>query len=472
MKLTLLDNAGIDQIDQTARHILNTTGVDIPHEKMRSLFAAAGAKTDPGSNRIRIPSFLIDQCLTSTGKTFTLYGRDRNQKAEFGVGKRNYNSIAGEAYWIENNGNRRFACLDDVVLAAKLGQQLPGLTIAGAMADPHEINQNYRCVAVAAELLRYTTKPVTFWFHDRTSAAYVVELLSVIAGSKDELARYPLAYPFLEPISPLKFPRRGIDLLFETCKIPLPVPIGPMAQAGISAPATLAGTVALETAEILAGICVTQLIRPGTPVCFGGIPHAFDMKTMQMIFAGPEQGVMAVVMTEIGKFYGLPVYINVGLTDSKCVDAQAGLESGTSLLLGALAGADIFGHLGIAGVDQAADPDMLVFQHEMLMYVERVLRGFKIDAEQLAADVIEAVGPGGNFLTEPHTLKFFREQVWMPSILDRAFWECWEENGRQTTALRSRARRDELLAGYQPVPLEHHLDNDVGRIVEHARNYL
>ena len=122
--------------------------------------------------------------------------------------------------------------------------------------------------------------------------------------------------------------------------------IGPMAQSGASGPVTLVGTMAQENAEILAGVCVTQLIREGTPVCYGGILHSMDMRTTQMVFAGPEQALMAVGMVEMAKLYGLPCYINVGLTDSKVPDAQAGLESGMTLLLGALAGADIFGHLG------------------------------------------------------------------------------------------------------------------------------
>jgi trimethylamine--corrinoid protein Co-methyltransferase len=209
------------------------------------------------------------------------------------------------------------------------------------MADPHEIDTAYRCVEVAAALFRETTKPVMFWFNDRAGAVYIVDLIQAV--TEGEAAAYPPAYPFLEPISPLRFPRAGLDVLFETRRIPLPVPIGPMAQIGVSAPATLAATLAQETAEILAGVCAVQLIGPGTPVCFGGIPHAFDMSTAQIVFGGPEQGLMAVAMTEMGKHYGLPVYINVGLTDSKTADAQAGLEIGASLLAGALAGADIFG---------------------------------------------------------------------------------------------------------------------------------
>jgi trimethylamine--corrinoid protein Co-methyltransferase len=412
----------------------------------------------------------VDDCLRSAGKTFTLYGRDRTRAAAFGAGRRNYNSTAGQAFWVEPSGERRFAELGDVVAAARLGDVLPWITIVGAMADPREIDVAYRCVAVAAELLRTTTKPVMFWFHDRRSAAYVVELLAAATGG--DLAAHPPAYPFLEPISPLRFPRNGVDILFETCKVPLPVPIGPMAQVGMSAPATLAATLAQETAEILAGVCVTQLIRPGTPVCFGGIPHAFDMRTTQLIFSGPEQGLMAIAMTEMGQFYGLPVYINVGLTDAKTVDAQAGLEIGVSLVLGALAGADIFGHLGIAGVDQGSSLAMLVFQHEAIEFVERILRSFEIDDETLALDLIDAVGPGGSFIAEEHTVEHFRRELWMPKLLDRQFWEAWAAKGRPDARRRAEERLSALAATYEPTPLADDVEREVRRIVARARAAL
>jgi len=470
MRLSTLGPEGTQRIDQAARRILERTGVEIPHAEMQSLFRQAGANVDVSSRRVRIPSSVVDQCLRTAGKTFTIYGRDRGLRAAFGVGQRSYNTTAGQAHWVEGSGDRRFASLDDVAAAAKIGDVLPMINIVGAMADPHELDVSWRCVDVAATLLRTTTKPVTFWFHDGPSAAYLVQLMDVVTAGQTR--EFPPAYPLLEPISPLRFPTNGIDVLLETCKVPRPVHIGPMAQLGLSAPATIAGTLAQETAEILAGVCVTQLIRPGTPVCFGGIPHVFDMKTTQLVFSGPEQGLMAVAMTEMGRHYGLPVYINVGLTDSKTVDAQAGLEIGVSLVLGALAGADIFGHFGICGVDQGASLEMLVFQHEVIEFVERILRGFQIDDETLALDLIDAVGPGGSFIAEDHTLRHFRQELWMPKLLDRLFWDAWVARGRADTLQRARRPLESLIASYEPKPLPADVERQVAELVARAKRDL
>jgi trimethylamine--corrinoid protein Co-methyltransferase len=191
-----------------------------------------------------------------------------------------------------------------------------------------------------------------------------------------------------------------------------------------------------------------------------------------MIFGGPEQALMAIAMTQIGNHYDLPVYINVGLTDSKVPDAQAGIEAGITLTLGALAGADIFGHLGISGVDQAASTVMLMMQHEIVSYIERLMRGFEVTDETLGLDVVRDVGHDGNFLGEMHTLRHFREELWFPKLLDRAFWSNWIEEGATKMHERCIAAKDALLRSHQPTPLDTATARELDRIVDTARRDL
>jgi len=473
MQLTVLNASQIGRLHEASLEILWSVGVRVPHPQILHALAEAGAAVDAEAHLVRIPESVVMQSLFTVGKSFTLYGRDRTKQARFGVGARNYNSIAGEASWVDDRcKERRYATLDDVRVATRLADALPWISLVGAMADPHELPPSYRCVAVLAEQLKHTTKPVQFWFHDRASAVYILEILIALAGSAAEAAQFPLTYPFLEPISPLKFPYDGLDLLLETSRLSLPVPIGPMAQVGATAPGTLAGTLAQENAEILAGICITQAIKPGLPVVYGGIPHAFDMRTTQLIFAGPEQALMAVAMTQLGKAYGLPVYINVGLTDSKLPDAQAGIEAGITLTCGALAGADIFGHLGISGVDQATSLTMLLMQHEIIGYVERLLRGFEVDDETLGLDTLRSVGHDGMFLGEVHTARHFRRELWFPKLLDRQYWSVWSEQGSQTMHDRCIDLKATLLREHTAETLDTGLAREIDTIVEAARRHL
>lgn len=473
MHTTVLTQNQIIRIHKASLAILERTGVVIPHREMLSRFADSGAAVDFAAERVRIPSALVEKSIAQAGKKFTMYGRDRSKTAEFGVGRQNFNSIAGEALWLEEvGGQRRYATMADVATASRFADALTGIDMAGAMSDPHEVPASYRCVEVMATMLKNTTKPIHFWFHDRPSARFLVDMSIALRGSEQEAMEFPVTYPFLEPISPLRFPSNGVDQLFETARLNLPVPIGPMAQMGLSAPATVAGTMAQENAEILAGICITQLIRPGMPVMYGGICHAFDMRTTQMIFAGPEQAIFGVAMTQMGKSYGLPVYVNVGLTDSKRPDAQAGIECAATLISAASAGADILGHMGICGVDQATSLDMLVMQDELIGYMHSALREIDFSDEAFGLDTIDEVGPGGTFIATDHTADHFRKELHFPKLLDRQFYQAWLESGATSMEDRCRERKQEILKSYQPEPMEPSLERELDGIVEGAKREL
>jgi len=471
---SVLTQDQIRWIHEASLTILERVGVEVPHPEMLSRFADFGAQVDFKTKRVRLPADLVARSLQQAGKRFTIYGRDLARQASFGQGKRNYNSIGGEAFWVDNIGEqRRYATLADVATAARFCDGLKHIDIVGAMADPHELPGSYRSVEVMATLIRNTAKPLHFWFNNRRAARYLVEMMIALRGDEDRAAQFPVCYPFLEPISPLRFPFEGIDVLFETARLNLPTPVGPMAQMGLSAPATIAGTIAQENAEILAGVCVTQLVRPGMPVCYGGICHAFDMGTTQMIFCGPEQAILGVAMTQMGKHYGFPVYVNVGLTDSKRPDAQAGLETGSTLVLAAAAGADIFGHMGICGVDQATSLDMLVLQHEVISYVESVMREIEFSNDTLGLAEIAAVAKGGKtFLDRDHTVEHFRQELWVPALLDRRYYQDWWESGTLSMEDRCRQRKEHILRTHNPEPISAELERSLDEIVSAAKREL
>lgn len=469
----VLTDEQIAHIHDASLRVLERTGIVVPHEDMLARLADAGADVDCTTQRVRMGEDLVARCLGQAGRQFTIYGRDVAKTAAFGCERRNYNSIAGEAHWVDEiGGDRRYAQLADVATASRFADALTHINIAGAMTDPQDVPVAVRCVEVLAELIRNTTKPVTFWFHDRASAKYIIELLIALRGDERRASDFPLCYPLLEPISPLRLPRDGIDLLYETARLNMPVHIGPMAQMGLSAPCTLAGTMAQENAEVLAGVCITQLVRPGMPICYGGICHAFDMRSTQLIFAGPEQAIFGVAMTQMGKHYGLPVYINVALTDSKRPDAQAGLEAGVTLAFGAAAGADVFGHMGICGVDQASSLDMLVLQEEVISYVESALREIDFSDESLGLDVIDQVGSGGTFIDTAHTVEHFRKELWTPTLLDRQFYQAWKEGGADGVEQRCRRRKQDILDSHEVEPISTELDKAISKIVSAARREL
>jgi len=182
---------------------------------------------------------------------------------------------------------------------------------------------------------------------------------------------------------------------------------------------------------------------------------------------------MAVAMVQIAHSYGFPVYVNVGLTDAKLPDAQAGMEKAATLMLAVQAGADTFGHCGICGTDHAGSLLWLALDDELMSYVKRIARGFAVDKDRLAADIVHAVGPAGNFLAEEHTVRHFREELWLPDLTwTRQAYDLWQADGGASFSDRLYRHIDAFLTAHPPEPLDGALIREIDRIVEHARREL
>jgi trimethylamine--corrinoid protein Co-methyltransferase len=448
-------------------------GVHLPDQEVLEALIEAGAEVDLNHQVARLPERVVMEAIAGGGKRFVLHGRDPDQTAGFGHGDFVLVSSPGQFAWVDEDGvQRREPTKDDARAGIRVGDALEHIDMVGAMGMALDVPAEYRDVWMAAELVKGTTKPAHVWVASGETLRYILQIYEAVAGGREAHRQRPMIAAFVEPISPLRFPETGLEILTTCARYGLPVGFGPMVQAGATGPATMAGTLALENAEILAGIVIAQTLGPGVPVCYGGIPHIMDMRTSQISFGSPEQGVMAIAMTQVARHYGLPVYINVGLSDSKVVDAQSGLERGMTLLMGALAGADTFGHMGILGADQAGSLQQLIVDDRMAAYVKRVLRGFSVDEETLALDVIKGVGIGGNFLGEEHTHRHFRQELWFPIAFDRRGWDEWWDDGAPSMAEWALELKAEILADHHPPPPEPELVREIDDLVAAARRDL
>lgn len=471
--LTIISPVEIEAIHNGSLRILDSVGVHLPDAECLAVLAEAGAQVDVFGQEARLPARLVEETLRQAGKQYTLHGRDPGRVARFGMGDFVLLSSPGQFGWFDADGGpRREPTSADIRAAIRIGDALEHIDIVGGMGMPLDVPAVYRDVFMAAELIKGTGKVTQVWVANGTTLGYILEMYEAIQGGAQGHRQRPMLHGFIEPVSPLRFPVTGLEILKTCARKGLPLCFAPMVQAGASGPVTLAGTLVVENAEILAGIVLAQLFGPGVPVCYGGIPHIFDMRTTQISFGAPEQALMAVAMTQMARHYGLPVYINVGLSDSKCLDAQSGLERGMTLLMGALAGADTFGHLGIIGLDQGASLEQLIVDNEMAGYVKRLLRGFEVNAETLALEVIEQVDIGGSFLVEPHTREHFRREFWLPRLFDRRLWEAWEADGGKTLADRALEQKREILAKHRPEPVKEELAAELDRLVAAAAREL
>jgi len=467
--LNILSPEDLERLQATSYRILERVGVRVPHAGLLARLADAGATVDRDRQVARLPECLVLWAVAQAGKKHILYGRDRSLQARFEPGANLAMSSSGQCFIVDPmERSRREPTQTDTVRAVRLAQALPEVDIVGALAEPSDMPVRGRDVATHALMVRHATKPLAGWIHNGASARWVLEVLAVAAGSRRELASYPLTEGFVEPISPLQFRPEGLDILAIFAEWGLPVGLGPMVMAMATGPATLAGTLAQENAEILAGIVLTQLLRPGLPVTYWGIPHVMDPATATISFGSPEQGLMAAAMAQVGRSYGFPVGVNAGLTDSKLPDAQSGLEKGTSLLMGALAGANVFGHLGISGADQGASLEQLVIDNEMMSALRRVLRGLTISEDTLAMEAICRVGIGGSHLGDMHTLRHYRQEIRLSRLPDRSPWDPWAANGSKDLLQRAAEEVERLLSLSPVAPLSAEQDREIAALVAAA----
>jgi len=469
----ILNQDEIKSIHQATVQVLSEVGVKVYHAGVLERLAAAGASVDRESQIVKIDETLLMDSLEKAGKSYILYGRDGSRSARFGYGDVVTISSPGQYSWVDPIQKvRRSPTSADTRTAILVADALEHIDIVGAMTQPVDIPTPIRDIWLTAELVKNTKKPTRCWITNGQTARYILEIYKVVAGGESELQVRPQIEAFVEPISPLQIPTTGMEILLEFTRLGLPVSYGPMVQAGATGPVTLAGTLIQENAENLAAIVITQVLRPGTPVMYGGICHVMDMRTASISFGSPEQGLMAVAMVQVAKSYGLPVYVNVGLGDSKLVDAQSGLERGMTLLLGALAGGDLLGHMGISGADQGASLPQLVVDNEMLAYVKRILRGFKVEEGTMAVDLITEVGHHGNHLVQPHTAEHFRTELWMPTIFDRSPWDVWMDQQGKSLVERAAQKVQDILETHEPEPMDEALVREIDGIVESARKHL
>jgi trimethylamine--corrinoid protein Co-methyltransferase len=454
-------------LHQASLDILATIGVRVPNAKILDIASGSGAQVDRATQVAKFPPEIVMRAVSQAGKRHVLYGRDRNKTAEFGYDRFNFNGSSGQHQVLDREDRRRRRpTVRDLREAIALGESLDTINITGSLVVPGDVPEGAADVVSFFELLRGTTKPFTSWVFNGDTASIIVEMMRVAAGGSAELKQFPFFEAFIEPVSPLGFRKEGLEILERFVEAGLPVGISPMVQAGATGPCSLAATLAQENAEVLAGITIVQLIAPGHPVTYGGIPHIFDMKVGSISFGSPEQALLSAAATQLGRHYGFPVYANAGLTDSKALDAQYGIECAATLAFGGLAHADIFGHLGICGADSAADFVQLVIDDEAAAYFVRAFSGFTVSAETISLQEIAREGIGGNFLSSEMTAENYRREFWFPRLSDRNTWDAWEKEGKTSISQRARDRLRLLLEKKETKAIDPKLEREMEQVLE------
>jgi trimethylamine--corrinoid protein Co-methyltransferase len=312
-------------------------------------------------------------------------------------------------------------------------------------------------------MLMNSTKPILFVTTEFEGCVDVVKMAEIVAGGEEALRRNPITALYINVTSPLRHNREALQKLMFMAEKGLPTTYTPVVLRGMNGPVTVAGAIALANAGELAGLVLAQLKREGTPVILtGGVNDMADMRTMVDIYAAPENRVMLV---ELAHYYGLPIFGLAGASDAKIPDEQAAAEAAFSLILEAMSGAQLAHDVGYLEGGRLNSVEQIVICDELINYVKRFMTGLEVNEETLALDVIDAVGPHGDFLSTKHTRSHFKED-WYPELFDRTNFDTWYAQGAKTLRQRAKERVDEILASHEPPALPKSIQEQIDALVE------
>jgi trimethylamine--corrinoid protein Co-methyltransferase len=445
--------------------ILERTGVRLYDQEALDLVKKAGVSPTEG-NRVRIPSGLVEKARTTAPSRVTLY--DRHGKRVMPVeGQRSFYGPGSDCLNIidHRTGQRRKPVLQDIVDGMTVADALPRIDFVMCMFLPTDVPQQVADRYQMEAMLNYTTKPIIYVTTEFSGCVDVVEMAEAVVGGPEALRQNPLAACYINVTTGLRHNEEALQKLLYLAGRGLPMAYVPSTQGGVTAPVTLASAMAVAHAGALVGLVLSQLKREGAPFIMPGWgSDMLDMRTTVMPYADPDKRAMA---PEFVHYLGLPMFALAGCSDSKVVDQQAGIEAALTLLTDALCGGNIVHDLGYLESGLTGSLAQLAICDEVLGWIEYFVQGVEINDETLALDLIDEIGPDGQFLDSEHTLEHFRER-WYPNLFDRNNYDGWLAKGGKTLSERATERVAAILAEHQPEPLPDDVAKAVHAIVERA----
>ena len=471
--LHVLSEGEVDRIHSASLGILNDVGIEIHHDWVLRELEEAGALVDYPKRMVKIPPSLVQESVKKAPKLPTLAGRSRENDVRIEPGKTYTRSASGAIYMIDSQtGKRRDATTVDVENFTKLQDALQNISFCGGSPYPSDTHPALRDIHQMRTMLESTMKHIRFQPLSGRNLDFIVKLASAVAGSEEELEKRPIISCIAAPSSPLRYSTEQIEVMIGCGRHGLPVMLGSTPTVGATGPVTLAGSLALQNAEILAGVVLCQVITPGAPLSYGPRMPTMDMRTGLSSWGAVEFGLAAAASVQIGQLYGIEIDAYGPTSDAKALDEQAAIEKTFNAVLPALAGAHVINGAGVLESILTVSFEQLVIDNEMLGMMFRMLRGIEISQATLADDVIRRVGAGGNFLADVHTLEHFRAEHFIPEVFDRKTRMMWERAGNKDVVSASRELAQRLLREHQAVPLDKNVLREMDLIVVNAKKEL
>ena len=448
-KLELLTPDLISRILDEAFQLMLKPGIKVQDAAARDLLASAGSTVD--GDIVRIPEKVVRKALAGVPATFYLYDRAGKRSVTYGGDAVHFDPGSSGVHVLDPETlEHKSSETADLVRLVKVAEMLPAYdaqsTAVVCNEVPKAIGDLYRLYIV----LLYSAKPIVTGAFSVSTLHNMIDMLAIFRGGRKGLAEKPLAVFDVCPSPPLIWSEFGAGNLIELARASVPAELISMPLAGAAAPVTLLGSVVQHAAESLSGIAIHQLANPGAPIVWGGAPAIFDMRRGTTPMGAVETAMIDAAYAQVGKSLRLPTHCYLGASDAKIVDAQAGLESGVTAILGALAGVNMISGAGMLDFLACQSAEKLVVDAEAIGMAKRLVAGIQVRTETLATALFEGINFKGDFLKQKLTRELFPKEQYLPSaVIDRDSIRGWQQAGSLDTFARAKARTAQLLGEYR-----------------------
>ncbi len=457
-----------EQIVSEAFALLQSPGMRVGHEEARALLEEAGAQLDREREVARVPEDLVRRALATVPREFQLFDRDGNPGVRYGGDAVQFDPGSSALHVLDpDTGEHRSGLSSDLLRLVKVAEALPQLeaqSTAIVCSDiPKPVGDLYRLYLV----LLHSRKPIVTGAFHLATLGVMIEMVEVAGGPAG--AGRPRAVFDVCPSPPLAWGEFASGSLIQLARARVPAEIVSMPLAGAAAPVTLAGSVVQHAAECLGSIAIHQLAQPGAPIVWGGAPSIFDMRHGTTPMGAMETAMIDAACADVGKSFGLPTHAYLCASDAEALDAQAGLESGMSALVGGLAGINMISGAGMLDFLACQSVEKLVLDAEAIAQVQRLLAGIESPGENIATELFAELGHRPDFLKLKQTRELYRKEHALPSaLIDRAPLGAWQGAGAKPLAARARERVDALLGAYEREPMAPEIEEALWKLVERA----
>ena len=454
-------------IHDASMTILEEIGVDFLDGEAIDLWAAAGARVERSSSHVTIDRGLLMALLATAPTQFTLRARNPARSLTIGSNHINFATVGGAPFYSDLESGRRPGTLADFRRMVQLAHLCgPIHIVEGLLVEPQDLPVPVRHLDKALAQFTLSDKAMTAAAHGREVAADYIDMAAIVFGGLDAIQEQPVYATIVNANSPLRFDERMLGGLISYARHGQATVITPFILAGAMSPVTLAAAIAQQNAEALAGIALTQLVRPGAPVVYGGFTTNIDMQSGSPAFGTPEGALALLCGGQLARHYNLPFRGSGGLNNSKTVDAQASYETQMSLWPAVMGHANVILHAaGWLEAGLVCSLEKFIIDVEGLAIMQRTLAGVTIEPETLALDAIAEVGSGGHHFGTAHTLARYRSAFYMPLVSDRQNYDKWREDGAPDAAQRAHTLGRQLLDAYEPPQLDEAVAEELAAFV-------